>query len=207
MNKTTINWTDNKVMNSNTGSQQRPSQTANEQYYMDTMPTRPMQNMNTYSENMQNVQGVQNMPNSPNTQGVQGAKTVKTPDSMNHGSTAPIMPSQTMPQMQYQDTMPMQQVMPQVMPQGRNDFYLAPVAPISFEQGPPPVMDKNYIAGYLASNIGKNIRAEFAISTGLFLDKAGVLREVGVNYFVLQDYISKALVMCDLYSVKFVTIL
>ncbi len=80
-------------------------------------------------------------------------------------------------------------------------------APILTEQGPPPVSDKNYIAGYLTRNIGKNVRAEFVVGTNQFVDKTGILREVGVNYFVLEDYISHARVMCDLYSVKFVTIL
>ena len=74
-------------------------------------------------------------------------------------------------------------------------------------QGPPPVMDKYYIAGYLKENIGKNVRAEFAIAGGFFVDKAGVLKEVGVNYFVLEDNFSRAKIMCDLYSVKFVTIM
>ncbi len=76
-----------------------------------------------------------------------------------------------------------------------------------FQQGPPPVMDKHYLAGYLAANIGKNVRAEFALPGGFFIDKAGILREVGVNYFVLEDNISHARIVCDLYSVKFLTIL
>jgi len=75
------------------------------------------------------------------------------------------------------------------------------------EQGPPPVTDKNYIVGYLSRNIGKNVRAEFVVGTNQFVDKTGILREVGVNYFVLEDYISHARIMCDLYSVKFVTTL
>ncbi len=75
------------------------------------------------------------------------------------------------------------------------------------EQGPPPVSDRYYIPGYLKRQIGKNIKAEFLIGTAMFMDKTGILREVGVNYFVLEDYISHAMVMCDLYSVRFVTTL
>lgn len=74
------------------------------------------------------------------------------------------------------------------------------------QQGPPPVMDRLYIPGWLVSNIGRNIRAEFLIGNNTFLDKAGKLIEVGVNYFVIEDFISKAKVMCDLYSVRFVTV-
>lgn len=76
-----------------------------------------------------------------------------------------------------------------------------------FQEGPPPVMDPHYLAGYLVTNIGRNVRAEFALPGGFFLDKAGILKEVGVNYFVLEDYISHAKIVCDLYSVKFLTIL
>jgi len=72
------------------------------------------------------------------------------------------------------------------------------------QQGPPPVMDRSYIPGYLASIIGRLIRAEFIIGNQSF-DKAGRLVEVGTNYFVMKDAISEDEVMCDLYSVKFVT--
>jgi len=78
---------------------------------------------------------------------------------------------------------------------------------LMFEQGPPPASDRSYLGGYLAKNIGKNIRAEFLLGTSILTDKAGILREVGVNYFVLEDYISRARIVCDLYSVRFVTIL
>ena len=75
------------------------------------------------------------------------------------------------------------------------------------QQGPPPSTEKGYIPYYLASNIGKNVRAEFIIGTNQYADKTGVLIEVGINYFVLRDVNSRTNVMCDLYSVKFVTIL
>lgn len=74
-------------------------------------------------------------------------------------------------------------------------------------QGPPPSTEKGYIPYYLASNIGKNVRAEFIVGTNQYTDKTGELIEVGINYFVLYDVNSRTHVMCDLYSVKFVTIL
>lgn len=76
-----------------------------------------------------------------------------------------------------------------------------------FQEGPPPTMDKTYLAGYLKSNIGKGVRAEFPLPGGFYIDKSGILRDVGVNYFVLEDFVSKAKIVCDLYSVKFVTML
>lgn len=74
------------------------------------------------------------------------------------------------------------------------------------EQGPPPVFDRYYIPGYLSDNIGKMVRAEFVIGTNQYIDKSGIIREVGVNYFVLRDTFFNVDVMCDLYSVKFVTL-
>ena len=75
------------------------------------------------------------------------------------------------------------------------------------QQGPPPSTEKGYIPYYLASNIGKNVRAEFIIGSNQYTDRTGVLIEVGINYFVLSDMNLRTHVMCDLYSVKFVTIL
>ena len=74
-------------------------------------------------------------------------------------------------------------------------------------QGPPPSTEPGFIPNYLTKNIGKNVRAEFIIGTSQYADKTGKLVEVGINYFVLEDVNSRTLVMCDLYSVKFVTIL
>lgn len=76
-----------------------------------------------------------------------------------------------------------------------------------FPPGFPPATEKGYIPYYLASNIGKNVRAEFIIGGSQYSDKVGRLIEVGINYFVLEDVNSRTHVMCDMYSVKFVTVL
>ncbi len=73
------------------------------------------------------------------------------------------------------------------------------------QQGPPPSTGREYIPGYLSSLIGKNVRAEFLLGGSVYTDRTGIVREVGVNYFVLEELVSHALIMCDLYSVKFVT--
>lgn len=82
-------------------------------------------------------------------------------------------------------------------------------SPVTFDtqQGPPPSTERGYIPYYLASNIGKNVRAEFIIGSNQYADKVGRLIEVGISYFVLDDVNSRTHVMCDLYSVKFVTVL
>lgn len=81
------------------------------------------------------------------------------------------------------------------------------ITPELIRQGPPPSTEIGYIPYYLTQNIGKSVRAEFIIGTTQYVDKTGVLFEVGINYFVLDDVNSRTKVMCDLYSVKFVTIL
>lgn len=81
------------------------------------------------------------------------------------------------------------------------------IEPEITQQGPPPSTEKGYIPYYLASNIGKNVRAEFIIGSNMYADKTGVLIEVGINYFILDDINSRTHIMCDLYSVKFVTVL
>jgi hypothetical protein len=73
-------------------------------------------------------------------------------------------------------------------------------------EGPPPLANIEYIPGFLARNIGKLARAEFILGTSQYVDRTGRLMAVGVNYFVLQDLVSHAMIMCDLYSVRFVTL-
>lgn len=79
-------------------------------------------------------------------------------------------------------------------------------APIT-QQGPPPATDPGFIPYYLSTNIGKSVRAEFIVGSNQYVDKSGILSEVGINYFVLSDPSARTDTMCDLYSVKFVTIL
>lgn len=80
------------------------------------------------------------------------------------------------------------------------------VTPPASQQGPPPAAERGYIPYYLTQNIGRSVRAEFILGSSSYVDKTGILIEVGVNYFVLQDVNSRHNIMCDLYSVRFVTI-
>jgi len=80
------------------------------------------------------------------------------------------------------------------------------VGPIPFSlQGPPTVLDPGYVPAYLRTQIGKRVRAEFNIGTNMYMDRTGILREVGISYFVLEDNITGVRVMCDLYSLKFLS--
>jgi hypothetical protein len=65
-----------------------------------------------------------------------------------------------------------------------------------------------YLAGLLRRFIGQNIRVQFLIGTnGPMVDRTGRLIEVGTNYIMLQPNDSDDLVICDLYSIKFVDVI
>jgi len=67
--------------------------------------------------------------------------------------------------------------------------------------------DPLYTQGYLAENIGKYIKIEFLIGTNMLVDREGILKEVGISYIVIQQPRTDDLLLCDIYSIKFVTFL
>ncbi|MGI6577889.1 MAG: hypothetical protein ACOX1Q_07680 [Eubacteriales bacterium] len=78
---------------------------------------------------------------------------------------------------------------------------------IPVQQGPPPATEEGFIPAFLRRNIGRYVRAEFILGTNQYTDRTGRIIEVGTNYFVLEDVNARTEIMCDLYAVKFVTIL
>lgn len=76
------------------------------------------------------------------------------------------------------------------------------------EQAPQTVLSILYTPGYLRTQIGKLMRVEFLIgTTGPLIDRIGTLKSVGASYILLQPVGSDDLLLCDIYSIKFVTIL
>lgn len=72
---------------------------------------------------------------------------------------------------------------------------------------PPVVKDQEYLQGYLSTLIGEYIRIDFLIGTNTFIDKEGVLLDVGVDYIVIQEAETDDYIVGDLYSIKFVKVL
>ncbi|WDC84410.1 hypothetical protein PL321_00895 [Caloramator sp. mosi_1] len=70
----------------------------------------------------------------------------------------------------------------------------------------PTLKNINFTQAYLRTQIGKKVKIDFLIGTNLFIDKEGILLEVGVSYIVIRETTSNAKVMCDFYSIRFVTI-
>ncbi len=108
----------------------------------------------------------------------------------------PIVPPQMpMPIMPYQPEMPYQAPMPPNM-----------TPDVGRPQVPPVMQDTLYLQGYLKSVIGEKMRVDFLIGTNTLVDKAGTLMSVGIDHIVLQEAESDDLLVCDLYSIKFVKI-
>lgn len=82
-----------------------------------------------------------------------------------------------------------------------------PILPSPSAQTPTTVESPYYSAGFLRNFLGRNMRVEFLIgTTGPLVDRIGTLVEVGASYIVLQPYLTDDLLMCDLFSIKFVYI-
>ncbi|MDL2289642.1 hypothetical protein LJB83_02645 [Clostridia bacterium OttesenSCG-928-F22] len=62
-----------------------------------------------------------------------------------------------------------------------------------------------FTPGYLRTQIGQWMRVEFLVGSTL-TDRVGQLLQVGASYIVLQSLESSSKILCDIYSIKFVTI-
>jgi len=70
---------------------------------------------------------------------------------------------------------------------------------------PETLRDATYVPGFLRSQIGKTVRVEFYIGSSM-TDRVGILADVGASYILLREFSGAATIMCDLFSIKFVTI-
>ena len=69
---------------------------------------------------------------------------------------------------------------------------------------PPEVMETQYTQGYLRNNIGARVKVEFLIGTNMLVDREGTLVDVGVSYIIINEAETDDLLLCDIYSIKFV---
>ena len=75
----------------------------------------------------------------------------------------------------------------------------------------PPPQDFNTpamqgsVQQFLSDNLGEFVVVEFLIGTQTMVQKAGILYAVGNNYVTLYQDLEDRYVVCDLYSIKFVT--
>jgi hypothetical protein len=81
---------------------------------------------------------------------------------------------------------------------------LAPIMPTT-EAQPLTTQSLEFMNGFLRTQIGKNVRVEFLIGTGTLVDKLGRLLAVGANYIVLRQAETDDIIVCDFFSIKFIT--
>lgn len=74
------------------------------------------------------------------------------------------------------------------------------------QPGPPVTTDTGYIQGYLKTVIGRPIKAQFILGTNMFVDREGILEDVGIDHIVIREARTDDLLIADLYSIKFVTV-
>lgn len=73
------------------------------------------------------------------------------------------------------------------------------------EQPVQTTLSVQYTPGFLRTQIGKLVRVEFLMSSGPLVDRVGTLIGVGVNYILLRPIGTNDTLLCDIYSIKFVT--
>ena len=77
--------------------------------------------------------------------------------------------------------------------------------PIAMEQfGEAPIFDTQYTQGYLRTQIGSRVKIEFLIGTNMLIDREGTLVDVGISYIIINEVETDDLLLCDIYSIKFV---
>ena len=112
--------------------------------------------------------------------------------------------------------MPMQQspMLPTGFPTGGSPTPLTPSivpgvpASLTPSEPPPETLESPlYTPGFLRTMIGKKMRVEFLMGTGALIDRIGTLVGVGVSYILLQPLETDDILLCDIYSIRFVTIL
>ena len=64
-----------------------------------------------------------------------------------------------------------------------------------------------YLQEYLKTIIGRFVKADFLIGNDNLISKEGILKEVGIDYIILEMIQSNDLLSCDIYSMKFVQII
>lgn len=80
-------------------------------------------------------------------------------------------------------------------------------SPVDFTQepGPPVTTNIGYTQAYLRTQIGKKVRIEFLIGTGVLTDRIGILTDVGISYVIIKPEGTDDRMLCDIYSIKFIT--
>jgi hypothetical protein len=114
------------------------------------------------------------------------------------------MSPQTYPIQQQMGAQQMGGQMPQ-MPSQPMQVPVPGAGPVDFDMlQTTPIFDVEYTQGYLKTQIGKRIKVEFLIGTNMLVDREGTLVDVGISYIIIREVETDDLLLCDIYSIKFV---
>ncbi len=69
---------------------------------------------------------------------------------------------------------------------------------------PETILNTAFTQGYLRTQLGRHVKVEFLIGTNMFIDREGTLVEVGTSYIIIRETETDDLLLCDMYSIKFV---
>jgi hypothetical protein len=111
--------------------------------------------------------------------------------------------------MEKRTTQPTIPYLPTGGPTGPSPIGTTPRTPVTTPVGqvPDTVQSVMYTPGYLKTLIGKNIRVEFLIGTNApLVDRTGILLGVGASYILIRPTDTDDTMLCDIYSIKFVTV-
>ncbi|MDF2522637.1 MAG: hypothetical protein K0R31_278 [Clostridiales bacterium] len=135
------------------------------------------------------------------------------PSNAGVGAAQPYLPAQKSPYMMQGAQGGLPSTMPTGLPTGPQ---LAPMPMPSLpaagmpgteiQPAPQTVQSTEFVAGYLKTQIGQNVRVEFLIGTnGPLVDRTGTLVGVGASFILIRPSNTDDILLCDLYSIKFVT--
>lgn len=71
---------------------------------------------------------------------------------------------------------------------------------------PESMTNSDFLPAYLMQYIGKWIRADFLVGNSIE-QRVGILEDVGASYIILNAIEPETLIVCDLFAIKFVTII
>ena len=70
----------------------------------------------------------------------------------------------------------------------------------------PSAFKKNHLPGFLITQLNKLVRIEFLLGTQTYTERTGILLDVGADFVILSEFGSSNKIVCDLQSIKFVSI-
>lgn len=104
--------------------------------------------------------------------------------------------------------MPVFSAEPSIPPSSNGGMSMPMPFPPDVSTPPETLTDIYFTPGFLRTQIGKTMRVEFLMGTNApLVDRIGKLTKVGASYILIEPVESNDLIMCDIYSIKFVTIL